>query len=101
MADLLAERLNDWLESSTDQVAGKLLGSEMAPPQAKATEAQKRAFFAAHLFNPDGTPNDDGRNALIVKYGPQGFAQIAKTLLKQHTALHADLADLPDPIGGE
>lgn len=94
--DALTQDVLDYVESASDDLVADLLGGPLAPQAATMTEAEKTRYFAHQFWNPDGSPNQAGRDALQTKYGVQGFARIAKSLATRHGQLSADVGDLPE-----
>lgn len=97
-ADLVATEITEWLEQMSDQVAEALLESPLAPQvvQPQPSHAELMAYytsprFVALLFNPDGSPNQAGRDSLIAQVGPDGYQNIALALADHH-AKQADAA---------
>lgn len=93
----LADDVDQWADEMSDYLAEAILGSPLSPATAKMPEAEKLRYFAAQFFTPDGQPNTQGRDALMAKYGPQGFEAIAKALAKKHAGLHEDVTGEPLP----
>lgn len=88
-----------YVEEMSDYLAEALLGSVLAPPTAKMTEAEKAKLFANKIWNPDGSINDGGWDDLREKYGNQGLVRILKNLSRRHDRLSADVDALPEPEG--
>ena len=94
--DLLSQDVLDYVEKESDHLAQSILGSPLAPQTATLTSAQKIQLFANQFWNPDGSPNQQGRDALQAKYGARGFLQITEALARQHGQLHQGVADQQD-----
>jgi hypothetical protein len=58
-----------------------------APFSAQITEQQKLAFYKSQLFNPDGSPNQAGRQAQIARLGAEGFGHVYKAVVKAYPEL--------------
>lgn len=92
-ADALAQDVLDYVEKASDDLARGILGSPLSPQTATMTASEKTRYFANQFWTPDGQPNQQGRDALQTKYGPQGFAQIAQALSAHHARLSTGVAD--------
>jgi len=103
--DLIAADIAVWIDSMADDIAAAMLGGASAPFAARLTEEQKLDFYTRQLFNPDGTPNQAGRNQEIARLGPQGFRTVYGAVLKAHPELKpAELPpeeQVPTPMPGE
>jgi hypothetical protein len=87
MFDLVAEEISEWIDHMSDEIAEAVAAGGKAPFSAQLTEAQKIDYYAAQYFNPDGTPNVQGRAAQMARLGPEGFAQVYKAVVKAHPNL--------------
>ena len=101
IADVIAEEIVDWLERMSDQVAGALLDSPLAPQVVMPSQADLLTYyrsprFQALLWNPDGTPNQPGRDSLMDQVGPDGYQSIAMALATPH-----DEAPAPPAVPAE
>jgi LysM repeat protein len=56
----------------------------VAPFAASLSNSQKLEYFTAQLFNPDGSPNLQGRSTWIGRLGPEGFANVYRIVLAHH-----------------
>jgi hypothetical protein len=61
-----------------------MMAGGTAPFAAQLTEADKLRYYTRQLFNPDGTPNMQGRAQEMQRLGPEGFALVYKAVLKAH-----------------
>jgi hypothetical protein len=95
--DLVAEDLAEWIDTMANQLAEAMSLGGNAPFAAVLTEQQKLDYYTAQLFNPDGTPNLQGRAAQMQRLGPEGFALVYKAVLKAHP----DLAVPTPPPGAQ
>lgn len=75
MLDDVANDLALWIDKTATEVA-LAFAPARAPFSAKITEDQKLEFYKSRLFNPDGTPNQAGRQAEVARLGPEGFGQV-------------------------
>lgn len=95
----VGDELAQWVEEMTDDLADALLASPEAPETARMTEAEKMRLFSHRIWTPDGQPNQQGRDALVAKYGWQGMAAILRDVDKRRRRLTADVEALPEPEG--
>jgi hypothetical protein len=58
------------------------------------SETEKLSYYRDQLFNPDGTPNLQGRAAQMQRMGPEQFTQVYKAVIKAYPFLR-----LPTPPG--
>ena len=87
MYDQVADELAQWIEDTSDAVAGDMGNGSHAPFAANVTEAQKLDYYRAKLFNPDGTPNVQERQNLLDRAGVQGYAKVLSALGKARPGL--------------
>lgn len=92
--DQVATDLAVWLDVESTRIAAAMAPAGIAPFAADLSETQKLEYYRAQLFNPDGTPNMQGRATEIQRLGPQGFTQVYKEVLKAYPSLK-----LPTPPG--
>jgi hypothetical protein len=95
MLDTVAADLSLWLDEVGNQLAEAMMSGGTAPFAAQLTEADKLRYYTAHLFNPDGTPNMQGRAQEMQRLGPENFAMTFKAVLKANP----HLAVPPPPEG--
>jgi len=81
LLDQVANDLALWIESTADEVARAFTPLGVAPFAAQLTEREKVIYYRAQLFNPDGSPNDSGRAALVQRLGAEGFANLYKQIV--------------------
>jgi len=86
MLDTVADDLSVWIDNTADEIA-RAFAPGRAPFAAPITEAQKLEYYKDRLFNPDGTPNADGRQAEIQRLGTHGFAQVYKAVINAYPQL--------------
>ena len=82
MLDDVATDLALWIDETATEVA-LAFAPARAPFSAKITEDQKLEFYKARLFNPDGSPNQAGRQAEVQRLGPEGFGHVYKAVVKR------------------
>lgn len=95
MLTIVAQDLADWLDMVAEQLADGLTAGGQAPFAADLTEKQKLEYYVSQLFNPDGTPNLQGRAKEMQRLGAEGFAATYKAVIKAHP----NLAIAPPPPG--
>lgn len=93
--DQLAQDLALWLEDMSDSLATALSPQGIAPFAAPISEQQKLAYYSSQLFNADGTPNEQGRNAELLRLGPIGFRTVYRAVIEAYPWLR-----LPAPPEG-
>jgi hypothetical protein len=101
---LLDEVANDlalWIDDTATAVAVAFTPQGVAPFSAQLTEKEKVEYYARQLFNPDGSPNADGRSAQLRRLGPEGFAQVYKAVVSVRPELRprGPVQSAPPPGG--
>jgi hypothetical protein len=87
MMDDVANDLSLWIDQTAEEVA-RAFTVGGAPFAAQGlSEADKLEYYRAQLFNPDGTPNANGRNQEIQRLGAMGFAQVYKAVINAYPSL--------------
>jgi hypothetical protein len=94
LLDSVSTDLALWLDQESTRIAAAMAPQGNAPFAAQISETDKLEYYRAQLFNPDGTPNLQGRQQEMQRLGPQGFTQVYKTVLKAYPQLR-----LPTPPG--
>ena len=79
--DLIAADLAQWLDDMSTQLAIAMSPQGVAPFAAPISEQQKLMYYSSQLFNADGTPNIDGRNAELQRLGPIGFRTVYRAVI--------------------
>jgi hypothetical protein len=87
MLDQIATDLAVWIDQLSTKLALAMAPQGNAPFAAPISEEQKLQYYRDQLFNPDGTPNLQGRNAQIQRLGPEGFTQVYKAVIKAYPQL--------------
>jgi len=102
--DIVAIDLAQWIEEVSDEAVESLKGGAAAPFAARLTEAQKIAYYTTQLFNPDGTPNPQGRDQQLARLGPRGFRLVYDAVIKANPGLRIppppDGTPNPSELGG-
>lgn len=80
-ADLVAAEIVDWLDRVSEQVAGALLDSPLAPRVVQPTREQTLDYFAPLFFLPDGSPNPAGRQQVLEQHGADAYEDVALGLV--------------------
>src|SRR4030095_2972854 len=81
MYDEIANDLSLWLDQTANEVA-LAFAPGRAPFSAKITEQQKLEYYRSRLFNPDGSPNQQGRQAEIERLGAEDFGRVYKAVVQ-------------------
>jgi hypothetical protein len=100
--DLIAADLAEWLEDMSTQLAIAFSPQGIAPFAAPISEQQKLAYYSSQLFNQDGTPNDNGRNAELQRLGPIGFRTVYRAVIQAYPWLKLPAPPegaAPSPLG--
>ena len=84
--DDVASDLAAWIDKTADDVASAFAPGR-APFSANLTEEQKLEYYRQQLFNPDGSPNVQGREAQFQRLGVQGFANVYRAVIQAHPDL--------------
>lgn len=92
--DSVAEDLANWVDQTASQVA-LAFAPGRAPFSANISEDQKLQYYRNRLFNPDGSPNVQGREAEVQRLGIQGFSQVYRAILSRYPELRVPT---PPPI---
>jgi hypothetical protein len=103
MLDQVTMDLAGWIDEVADQLAEGIMVGGTAPFAAQITEADKLRYYRDALFNPDGSPNMQGRTREMQRLGPESFATMYKAVLKANPQLAVPAppegAPIPPPLG--
>jgi len=94
MMDEVANDLALWIDQTANDIA-LAFAPTRAPFAAQTTEAQKIEYYRQKLFNPDGSPNAQGRNEELQRLGVEGFGLVYKAIIRAHPELKIPT---PEPI---
>lgn len=86
---MLEEVANDlalWIDQTATTVA-LAFAPGRAPFAANLTESQKLDFYTRQLFNPDGSPNTQGRAQQVARLGAEQFAQVYQAVVRANPEL--------------
>ena len=86
MMDEVANDLAIWLDTISTDIATAFVATR-APFSATVTEEQKLEYYRAKFFNPDGTPNMQGRDQEEARMGSDQFAAVYKAVTKRYPEL--------------
>lgn len=75
-----------WIDETASDIA-LAFAPARAPFSAKVTEEAKLEYYRAKLFNPDGTPNAQGRAQEIQRLGAEGFGAVYKAVVARYPEL--------------
>lgn len=81
----VAEDVKDWITNEAPIITEMIRGDEQAPFAADISEKQKRAYYMAKFFNPDGSENAEGRAQELQRVGIPGYVQIMHDLTTSRT----------------
>lgn len=82
--DKLATELADWADEVSTRIARSIQGGFAAPGAARLSEQQKLEYYTSQLFEPDGSPNLEGRALVMQRLGPLGFAEVYHEVTQAH-----------------
>jgi hypothetical protein len=103
MLDEVAVDLSLWIDDTATQIALAMAPRGQQPFAAQMSDKQKLEYYTSRLFNPDGTPNMQGRAQELQRLGPEGFANVYKAVVAAHPNLRppqqpTGLSGLPAPL---
>lgn len=104
LLDQVAGELVSWLQIEPSYFADAIRGGGRAPFAANVTEAEKRDYYQRRLFNPDGSPNQQGRDEELARVGPEEYAAMFRQVRgpKPVGPMTAGVQDEPMPaVEGE
>jgi hypothetical protein len=87
MLDSVATDLAVWLDQTATRIAAAMAPQGTAPFSANLSETEKLEYYRNQLFNPDGTPNLQGRAAQMARLGPQSFRMVYQAVVKAYPSL--------------
>jgi hypothetical protein len=87
LLDSVATDLALWLDQESTRIAAAMAPQGTSPFAAQLSETDKLEYYRAQLFNADGTPNLQGRNAQMQRLGPQSFTQVYKAVIRAYPQL--------------
>jgi hypothetical protein len=74
--DEIAQDVADYIEMMVEDCTNAIMENGQMPFASNASEDEKRAYYMQKLFNPDGSPNERGRNELIDRQGIETYAKV-------------------------
>lgn len=95
MMDDVASDLAAWIDQTAEAVA-LAFAPGRAPFSANITEDQKLQYYRDQLFNPDGSPNEQGRSAQLQRLGVEGFGLVYKAIIRRWPELK--IPTPPQPV---
>jgi hypothetical protein len=83
--EIVAQDLAEWLNRMPKILAAAMKGGphRQAPFKYPATGKQKFDIFKGKLFNPDGTPNVQGRQEMLRRMTPRQYAEVVHIVTKE------------------
>lgn len=99
----VADQLTDWLEGMPQRIAERWTGNGRAPFAQQVSTAKALAYYNRTFYNPDGTPNVQGRNAELERLGVDGYAKAMRAVMKHRTegTLTLEAQDPPATPGAQ
>jgi hypothetical protein len=76
--EAIADELAQWVATTGDAVAARIMSSDTAPFAAKATEQQQAEFYALTLFMEDGSPNAQAWQSTFQRTGAYGLVEAVR-----------------------
>jgi hypothetical protein len=76
--EAIADELAQWVATTGDAVAARIMSSDTAPFAAKATEQQQAEFYARTLFADDGTPDSQAWSSTFQRTGAYGLVEAVR-----------------------
>jgi len=92
--DDIATDLALWIDQISTEVA-LAFAPNRAPFSVDLSEEQKLQYYRDKMFNPDGTPNVQGREQEFQRLGVTGFSMVYKTVVKAYPNLRIPT---PEPL---
>jgi hypothetical protein len=84
--EAIADELAQWVATTGDAVAARIMSSDTAPFAAKATEQQQAEFYARTLFADDGTPDPQAWSSTFQRTGAYGLVEAVRGAEQWRTA---------------
>ena len=84
--DEIANDLALWIDQTSSEIA-LAFAPTRAPFSANISETQKLEYYRSRLFNPDGTPNVQGRTQELQRLGVEGFGIVYKAVIRAYPEL--------------
>lgn len=78
---------SDWITTMANAVAEGMHDGDRPPFGADVPDRDRLAYYADRFYNPDGSPNEQNRQAEIQRIGPEGYARVLIALEKQRGRL--------------
>lgn len=82
MWDTAIEEVVKWHYAMSERVADAVKAGGRAPFAADITETDKLKFYERKFFTPTGAENKTGREQVMARLGPEGYAEVYKALVK-------------------
>lgn len=76
--EAIADELAQWVATTGDAVALRIMASDTAPFAAKATEQQQAEFYALTLFLEDGSPDAQAWASTFQRTGAYGLVEAVR-----------------------
>jgi hypothetical protein len=87
----VAEDIASYVEQEARNLAEAMAGGGRVPFSAKLTRAEQEQYYvdeySEHVYNKDGSPNEEGRAYLVKKFGADGFSAIARAVMRARNVL--------------
>jgi len=96
--EIVAHELAQWLDRMPKVLATAMRGGphKQGPFKHPATGSQKYEIYKAKLFNPDGSPNMEGRQELLQRMTPRQYAETVHIVTRQMKRDGGELVDVPE-----
>lgn len=96
--DTLAPELAAYIDSMIEACVDDLTQGGVVPFAANVSQAETLAYYTRQFFDPDGTPNAQGRATEMARLGEVGFADALRAVLKAHPEYQAPQVTQPVPL---
>lgn len=95
----VADRLAEWLDETPKRIAARWTGNGTAPFAKPVRAKDALAYYERAFFNPDGTPNVQGRQSELERVGIDGYAQAMRGVLRKQRegTLAVETTETPEP----
>lgn len=79
----VADEVADWVDAMSTTLAEGAHDGDRPPFGADVGDRERLDYYEHVLFNPDGSPNEQGRQQEIQRIGPRGYADVLMALQRR------------------
>lgn len=88
------DNVEEWMDGMVNYLYGEITSDGKSVPfSAKLSEDRKLDYYRSRFYNPDGTPNEQGRAEEFARLGPEGYRDVVGALTKGDKAQPFQLGD--------